>query len=394
MTLNNGKVQGDWLSDPAAQKIFSLLLDAGYQAYAVGGCVRNALLDCSVNDVDIATNARPEQVVALAKAAGVKSIPTGIDHGTVTLLKNSTPFEVTTYRRDVETDGRRAVVAFADTIEEDARRRDFTMNALYASADGTLVDPLGGLQDCMDRRVVFIENAEARVREDYLRILRFFRFHAWYGDPGAGLDPDGLAACAELAQGLDGLSRERVTSEILKLLAAPNPAPAVAAMDQAGILTRVLPGATAKPLAPLVHLEDGLEPSAIRRLAALGGDAISTFRLSRKEERAIKERRDALENMASLNSVAQLKGFDVARDVALMRAAIFETPMGENWINEIENAARQTFPVAAANLPSELQGAAIGKALAQLKKAWVDSGFNLSKQDLLRLLDENQSDDG
>ena len=177
-------------------------------------------------------------------------MPTGLAHGTVTVVAGGRPFEVTTFRRDVETFGRRAVVAFSTDLRDDAARRDFTMNALYVRPDGTVVDPLGGLPDLRAGRVRFVGDGAARIAEDYLRILRFFRFHAWYGDPAAGLDPDGLAACAALQDGLARLSRERVGAEVTKLLAAPDPAPAVGPMAAAGILARVLPGADAAALAP------------------------------------------------------------------------------------------------------------------------------------------------
>ena len=207
------RITENWIKDQAAQKVCAMLTDAGKQAWFVGGCVRNALLGAPVSDLDISTDARPEEVIALAAAAGLKPVPTGIDHGTVTVVVDRHPFEVTTFRRDVETDGRRAVVAFADTMEEDASRRDFTMNALYAAPDGTVVDPLGGLPDLEARRVRFIGDPHDRIREDYLRILRFFRFHAWYGSDG--LDRDGYAACAELSDGLENLSKERVGQEFL-----------------------------------------------------------------------------------------------------------------------------------------------------------------------------------
>ncbi|CAN0587043.1 unnamed protein product, partial [Ectocarpus sp. 12 AP-2014] len=194
----------------------------------------------------------------LARVAGLKPVPTGIDHGTVTVVADHDPFEITTFRRDVETDGRRAVVAFADTLDEDAKRRDFTMNALYARIDGTVIDPLGGLPDLRARRVRFIGDATDRIREDYLRSLRFFRFHAWYGNPDNGMDSDALAAIASHLDGLESLSRERVGAEMVKLLAARDPAPAVAAMRATGVLGRLLPGADDRALAPLIHLEDVL----------------------------------------------------------------------------------------------------------------------------------------
>src|SRR5690606_28837267 len=157
------------------------LREHGHRALVVGGAVRNAVLGIAPGDIDISTDARPERVQELAEAAGLRQIPTGIDHGTVTVMVDGEPFEVTTFRRDVATDGRRAVVEFSTDVADDARRRDFTMNALYLEADGSVVDPLGGLEDALARRVRFIEDSKQRIREDYLRILRFFRFNAWYG---------------------------------------------------------------------------------------------------------------------------------------------------------------------------------------------------------------------
>ena len=225
------RVSGAWLSDARTQQVLGLLADDGHTACAVGGCVRNALLGAPVTDVDIATSARPDRVMALAEGAALRAVPTGLAHGTVTVVAGGQGFEVTTLRRDVATDGRHARIAFSDRVADDAARRDFTMNALYARADGTVLDPLGGLDDLRARRVRFVGDPDNRIAEDYLRILRFFRFHAQYGANGP--DAEGLAACAAGADGLARLSAERVTAELRKLLAAPDPAPAVAAMAQA-----------------------------------------------------------------------------------------------------------------------------------------------------------------
>nr|MBA3325662.1 CCA tRNA nucleotidyltransferase [Paracoccaceae bacterium] len=246
------RIEAPWLGAPGPRAVCALLERAGRQAFFVGGCVRNALLGREATDVDVATDAHPEEVMRLAGAAGMKAVPTGIAHGTVTLAVEGGPVQVTTFRRDVATDGRRAVVAFADDIAEDAARRDLTMNALYARPDGTVVDPLGGLGDLRAGRVRFVGDAAARIAEDYLRILRFFRFHAWYGDPEAGIDAEGLAACAAARDGLTLLSRERIGAELAKLLAAPDPAPAAAAMAASGVLACVLPGADPRALPALV----------------------------------------------------------------------------------------------------------------------------------------------
>ena len=265
-----------WLNDPKVARVCTAIEDGGYDIFFVGGCVRNVVLDEVASDIDMSTNARPETVMKLAKDAGLKAIPTGIDHGTVTVVSSGTPYEITTFRRDVETDGRRAVVAFSDDIIDDARRRDFTMNALYARPDGSIVDPLGGIQDVLDRRVRFIEDADQRIREDYLRTLRFFRFSAWYGAIDQGFDLDALNAISSNLDGLETLSAERVGMEMVKLLNAPDPAVAVAVMRQTGVLNVVLQGADDTWLAPLIHVESllDLSPDPMRRLAALGGTGV------------------------------------------------------------------------------------------------------------------------
>lgn len=374
------KITAPWLSDPATQQLFAMLTNAGHQAWFVGGCVRNALLGAPVADFDMTTDAHPDVVSRLAKAAGFKVIPTGIDHGTVTILAENQPFEVTTFRRDVATDGRRATVAFADNMTDDARRRDFTMNALYVGADGVVVDPLGGLPDLYAGRVRFIEDADRRIKEDYLRILRYFRFYAWYGNAELGPDPDALAACADNIEGLQSLSAERVTAELLKLLAASDPAPAVASMAATGGLAQILPGAQATTLAVLVHVEEkaGLAPDPIRRLAVLGGD-ISGLKLSNAQA-------TQLEQMHSQQSPAEM-GYRLGSQAALDAMAVMSASLGEeidtNMAETAKAAAVQVFPLKAADLMPALQGAALGAALKQAEARWIASGFTLSKADLL-----------
>nr|WP_235439092.1 CCA tRNA nucleotidyltransferase [Candidatus Rhodobacter lobularis] len=368
------------MTRPEAQAVFNAL--DKYQVFAVGGCVRNTLLGVPVADVDLSTSARPDQVTAAAELVGLKAIPTGIDHGTITVVSGGIPHEVTTFRRDVATDGRRAVVAFADTIKEDALRRDFTMNALYAQPDGTVEDPLGGLPDLQARRVRFIEDAAQRIREDYLRILRFFRFHAWYGDQSAGLDVDGLAACAANSDGLETLSKERVGTEMLKLLAAPDPAPAVAAMAQAGNLTRILPGADTSALAPLVHLEDRFAPDPIRRLAAIGGQAVpENLRLSKADARKLAQLREAATNTDPPAILGYRLGAEAATDAILVRHALLSEPLPNNLTDQIKRGAQAVFPIKAADLHEE--GPALGAKLRALEASWIASDFTQSKAELL-----------
>ena len=233
-----------WLTAPATRAVMAALEAAGGPECArfVGGCVRNALIGQPVADVDIATTLKPEETDRAIRAAGLKAVPTGIAHGTVTAVAERRPFEITTLRRDVSTDGRNATVAFTDDWAEDAARRDFRLNALYADVDGRLFDPTGeGVADARAGRVVFVGDPETRIREDYLRILRFFRFYAWYGR-GAP-DAAALAACRDQAPGMKRLSAERVSSELMKLLSAPEPRAAMAAMAAAGVLGQVLPEA-------------------------------------------------------------------------------------------------------------------------------------------------------
>ncbi|MBO9407246.1 CCA tRNA nucleotidyltransferase [Shimia sp. R9_1] len=380
------KVTGDWLTAPATQAVCAMLETDNHQALFVGGCVRNALLGAPVNDIDISTDARPEQVMALAKSAGLNAIPTGIEHGTITVVSGGIPHEITTFRRDVETDGRRAVVAFSEHVEDDAHRRDFTMNALYARSDGTVVDPLGGIADLKARRLRFIDVAEDRIREDYLRILRYFRFHAYYGDPAEGMDTEALAAIAANIEGIASLSKERIGAEMVKLMGAPDPAPAAAAMRSTGALTAVLEGADDRALAPLVHLEGlaGLAPEPMRRLAALGGQQVAeALRLSKKRARQLETLRNGVESTDSPGALGYLHGVDLAQSIVLLRAALLEMPLMPDALSEVARGAAATFPIRPADLMERFQGAALGQRLKQLEARWIESQFTLTAAALL-----------
>ncbi len=382
------RIDAPWLTNPGTQAVMAALSRGGHRAYFVGGCVRNAVLGRPASDIDIATDARPEVVTILAEDAGLAVVPTGIDHGTVTVL-SSGPHEVTTFRRDVSTDGRRATVAFSDQLPEDAARRDFTMNALYADAQGRVIDPLGGLADTRAGYVRFIGDPTARIAEDALRVLRFFRFMAVYGDPKLGADTEGLAACAAAVGALSGLSRERVGAEVRKLLDANDPTPAVAAAASAGALTAVLPGADPRALGPLVHLEQGADvaPAWLRRLAVLGdadwGDAL---RLSRAEARALTDLRVCIAAGWAEAAAAQIFGADVARDAALIRAASLGQEVPDGWQAEIARGALAQFPLTAQDLIGRYgEGPALGQALRSLKAQWVESDFALDRADLLAI---------
>ncbi|MGR3479107.1 CCA tRNA nucleotidyltransferase [Salipiger marinus] len=378
------KVSGDWLTRPATQTVLQMLEAGGVQAFVVGGCVRNALMGVAVGDVDIATAAPPDRVMELAQEAGLKAIPTGIDHGTVTVVADGIGHEITTFRADTETDGRRAVVRFSSSLAEDAARRDFTMNALYADARGQVADPLGGLPDLVARRVRFIGAPLDRIREDYLRILRYFRFAAWYGDPDQGFDADALDGIARGLDGLAQLSRERVGQELLRLLAAPDPLAAVSVMAQTGVLAQVLPGGSALSLGPLLAEEArlGLAPDALRRLAVLGADS-PDLRLSRAQATRLALLQRLTGSPERAAELGWRHGRDTARDVLALRAASLQQPVSEADLHAADMGAAAKFPLTARDLMPRLQGAALGAALRAAEARWIASGFTLTRAQLL-----------
>jgi poly(A) polymerase len=378
-------VDGEWRSRAPTQAVFSMLQAGGQRAFFVGGCVRNALMGLAVTDVDIATDAPPARVIELAEAADLRAVPTGLEHGTITVVADGIGHEVTTFRRDAEAFGRHARVIFGTDMAEDAARRDFTMNALYADSQGRVLDPLGGLDDVLARRVRFVGDPRRRITEDYLRVLRFFRFLAQYGDPALGPDPEALAACAGAIEGLAGLSAERITAELRKLLSAREPARAVAVMGQSGVLAAILPGAHPGALAVLEHLE-ATEPCGwICRLAALGGQT-GGLRLTRSEMAALER---VLRFAASDATAAELGyrlGSDEGRGTFLLRAAQvsgpFLPPLPEGWRAAIERGANATFPLRAADLPG-LVGAELGQALKRAEAIWIAADFRTDRAALI-----------
>ena len=375
------RIKAAWIKEPTAQRVMGSLVDAGHQAYFVGGCVRNALLEAPVTDLDISTNAHPDQVLAMGKENGFKSLPTGIEHGTITWVVGDQPFEITTFRRDVETDGRRAVVAFADTMEEDAMRRDFTINALYADRDGKVIDPVGNISDLKARIIRFIGDPKERIREDYLRILRFFRFFSYYADQTQGFDADGLAACAELADGIDQLSKERIGTEIQKLLSADAPLMALSCMDQSGVLRRVISGASVNAIGPYIEFER--RKDWLGRLFALGGENVEkALRLNKASARRLDSLKANVEKLTPIAEIAYRHGHTEAEIAAAFRAAQAQMPCDWSVLDtEIENAAKSEFPLKAKDLP-DLFGPRLGATLRAAEADWIKSGFNLSKEAL------------
>lgn len=356
----------------------------------VGGAVRDTLLDKPVSDVDAATTHRPDTVMELLGKAGIRAIPTGIDHGTVTAVLPEGNVEITTLRRDVGTDGRRAKVAYADDWREDAARRDFTINALYAHPETLEIsDYFGGLSDLEVRRVRFIGDARERIREDHLRILRYYRFQARFG---SALDAEAEEACAELAPTLKGLSRERVAMELLNLLALSDPAPTVARMEARGVLAVVLPEADASGLAALAALiaeeaRQGVEPNPLRRLAALlpadpavAEQVAARLRLSTPQ----RKRLVAAANRDRLPGDARALAYRIGRDEAVDRLLLAgaETSSLTGW--EIPSFPLKGGEIVARGVSA---GPEVARILRQLETQWVAEGFP-GWQRVLALLDE------
>lgn len=394
------RISADWLQAPAPRAVMGALetARAGASRY-VGGCVRNTLRGLTADDIDIATQLAPPAVIAALEAAGIRAIPTGIEHGTVTAVHDSVPVEITTLRRDVETDGRRAVVAFTEDWTEDAARRDFRMNAIYAGPDGTLHEVVpGSIDDARAGRVIFIGDGDQRLIEDYLRILRFYRFNAWYG---AGMDAEGQAACARQREGLKKIAAERIWKELKRTLAAPDPSEAMAAMEEAGVLAIVLPGASASLLPGLCAVEagEGLAADPMRRLMALiprrrteTSAVASALRLSNEESARLHAWADpALGHVLSLDAARRAEAFYRFGAPAVIDRALIEAASGSGEVADILTAAaswqRPVFPLGGEDaLASGLKGPEIGQRLRALEEDWIASGFRLTREELLAKL--------
>ncbi|MFN4089537.1 MAG: CCA tRNA nucleotidyltransferase [Alphaproteobacteria bacterium] len=407
-----------WMDSPEASRLIAALSRNGADVRFVGGCVRDALIGRAVSDVDVATPDPPETVMRLLEAAAIRAVPTGLAHGTVTAVVEGHPYEVTTLRRDLETFGRHARVAFTDDWQADAARRDFTMNAMSCRPDGLLFDPFGGAADLFAGRVRFVGDARGRIAEDILRLLRFFRFFAWYGTPP--VDAEGLAACREAAHLLPTLSAERVRRELLRLLAAPDPLPALRLMVETGVLREVLPEARGlERLAALVALERVTgEADAVRRLAAFcvdlcggvrarpnpgGPDAIDAIdamarrlRLSNAERKRIVAMSEAADreevgredpgreelgdDLPAMRRALHRLGVQAYRDRAFLAAAAAPDRDLPVFWRRLAAAADWTparLPVGGRDLAALgiSRGPEVGRALAALEAWWVAEDF-------------------
>jgi len=399
-----------WLASGPAARVLDLLNADGEEARVIGGAVRNALMGIPLGDIDIATTALPNEVVRRAKQAGIKSVPTGIEHGTVTLVIESHPFEVTTLREDTETYGRRAKVTFGRDWVRDAERRDFTINGLSVDADGVVHDHVGGLADLEARRVRFIGDPAQRIAEDYLRILRFFRFHAAYGH--GEVERTGYLACIGGRAGLAGLSAERIRMDMLKLVVADGAAAAVVAMADGGLLLPLVGGvAYTGPFAAMIEIEKlmGLAPSAVRRLAALTvavtEDArriASRLRLSNAEAKALDSmghRWWRLPGMDEAHAKRRLYRLDEQpyRDRLLLAWARTGADRNVDQWRALATLPQRWraphFPLRASDFIARgiAEGPALGHVLTLAEDAWLAADFPLDPQVLSDIADQTVS---
>ncbi|MBL0372012.1 CCA tRNA nucleotidyltransferase [Rhizobium sp. KVB221] len=404
----------NWFKAEGLQRVLALLNRDDGEARIVGGAVRNSLMGIPLSDMDIATTHRPEAVQALAEAAGIKCVPTGIKHGTVTLVVDGKPFEVTTLRKDVDTDGRHAEVEFTDDWKADAERRDLTINALYADKDGEVYDYVGGLPDIASATIRFIGSAAERIAEDHLRILRFFRFFAFYGKGRP--DAEGLKACAVAKKSIGALSAERIWAEMRKLLSAPDPFRALLWMRTSGVLTEVLPetekwGIDAVPA--LVRAEDqfGWPVNPLLRLAAMVppvsdrleamADRLRMSGAEREFLEAFSEFPNFVETISKTDWEKLLYQHGAAGSVARLKLAIANAlSKGEDDLDQLkrmgylqkllqatEQWQRPNLPVKGADLLAVgfKPGPEMGAMLERLEKDWIASNFSLTRDELVGL---------
>ena len=378
--------------------VFDAISNFGGEARMVGGCVRNALLGEAIHDIDLATNLTPAQVAKAAGDAGLRSVATGIEHGTVTIISDGTGFEVTTLRHDIETDGRKARVKYTDDWSADAARRDFTLNALYCSGNGVVLDPLGGFADLETRTIRFVGDPDARIREDYLRILRFFRFLSQYGS--GEVDTDGLAACARLKDGLQQLSRERIGQEFHKLLDGARASEVAALMNEAGVSQTLFELdlsnnllASVKTRARTLGVAADYTTLLTAALPLSAGKLTSLLRLSNNQARRLNELQSATAPSPALRDIERKvvlyrMGAETWSRAVLLAWSSLGFGEDEEWMHLFKLPDMWQLPVFPLTGSDVLAagvepGPQVGKTLRMLEDWWMADGFKADRDELL-----------
>lgn len=375
-----------WLRNPSAQKLSKLYKNFGYQVLFVGGCVRNTILKKPVTDIDLATDAQPEEIIKIAKENNIRFVPTGLVHGTITLIIDNTHYQITTFRTDFDHDGRYAKVEFTESLLLDASRRDLTINALYCNHVGEVIDPLNGLDDIKKQKIKFIGNPNERIKEDNLRILRFFRFQAIYGNKNLEIDSIALEACHNHKSKLAALSKERITSELRKILSAPNPLEVIIKMNETGVLNELFQKVSIDSLGAYLKTEEKFKINInwLGRLLSLQvTQEEERLKLTRCEFKFLKQTKSAIENQIHVLEFSYYNGVENGKIYAILQNFRHNIILSKNLLNQINSLATKKFPITAKDLMPEINGKKLGEALRSLEDRWIKSNFTLSKKELL-----------
>ena len=375
-----------WLRNPSAQKLSKLYKNFGYQVLFVGGCVRNTILKMPVTDIDLATDAQPEEIIKIAKENNIRFVPTGLAHGTITLIIDNKNYQITTFRTDFDHDGRYAKVEFTESLLLDASRRDLTINALYCNHVGEVIDPLNGLDDIKKQKIKFIGNPNERIKEDNLRILRFFRFQAIYGNKNLEIDSIALEACHNHKSKLAALSKERITSELRKILSAPNPLEVIIKMNETGVLNELFQNVSIDSLEAYLKTEEKFKINInwLGRLLSLQvTQEEESLKLTRCEFKFLKQTKSAIENQIHVLEFSYYNGVENGKIYSTLQNFKHNIILSKNLLNQNNSLATKKFPITAKDLMPEISGKKLGKALRSLEDRWIKSNFTLSKRELL-----------
>ena len=375
-----------WLRNPSAQKLSKLYKNFGYQVLFVGGCVRNTILKMPVTDIDLATDAQPEEIIKIAKENNIRFVPTGLAYGTITLIIDNKNYQITTFRTDFDHDGRYAKVEFTESLLLDASRRDLTINALYCNHVGEVIDPLNGLDDIKKQKIKFIGNPNERIKEDNLRILRFFRFQAIYGNKNLEIDSIALEACHNHKSKLAALSKERITSELRKILSAPNPLEVIIKMNETGVLNELFQNVSIDSLEAYLKTEEKFKINInwLGRLLSLQvTQEEESLKLTRCEFKFLKQTKSAIENQIHVLEFSYYNGVENGKIYSILQNFRHNIILSKNLLNQINSLATKKFPITAKDLMPEISGKKLGEALRSLEDRWIKSNFTLSKKELL-----------
>ena len=399
------KIQYNFLKDKTCKKILSLLNKKDDTTRFVGGCVRDSLIGVETNDIDIATKLEPNEVMNILTSASIKVIPTGIDHGTVSVFSKNFNFEITTLRSDIETDGRHAEVTFSSSWEKDASRRDFTINSIYLKQNGDIYDPYNGIQHLKQKKILFIGDPDERINEDYLRILRFFRFNAFYGNDNLKLSNNSVKACAENKNKIKKLSSERIHNEFFKILNSTNPYFIINIMKKIGILEILFEKKVeTKFFKKLLSIENknSLKIDQFLKFVSLAPNAnknhlseLKMFNFSKKDKRKLlllTNQELKIHNKLEKNDIERIL-YSIDKQ-SLVGLAILSWALSANkiidkeWISildQIRNLKVPIFPLKAKDLLNFglKEGPIIGEIFSEIEQDWIDSNFELNKEDLL-----------